>query len=135
MLLSALKRALISSAILVAMVGAGTAHARPLTTKPQLVFDVHVTLTDARIVVDWHSVPRGVTARFLIKNTGTKAHNFTLSGPKTPAGGRQGFSRTLKPGQHESVRVFLDLRARQAYFDALSADRGKAGMRGVVVIR
>jgi hypothetical protein len=120
---------------LAALLGAGSAQARPLTTRPQLVFDVHVTLTDARIVLDRHSAPRGVTARFLIRNTGTKAHNFTLSGPKTTTGGGQGFSRTLKPRQHENVRVFLDLRARETYFGGLPPDRAKPGMRGLFVVR
>jgi hypothetical protein len=121
--------------MLLALPVATAAHARPLTTKPQLVLDVRVTITDTRIVLDRHNAPRGVTARFVIKNTGTKAHNFTLNGPKAPAGGRQGFSRTLKPGRHESVRVFLDVRARETYFGGLPADRSKPGMRGFFVIR
>jgi hypothetical protein len=111
------------------------AHARPLTTRPSLILDVHVTITDTRIVLDRHSAPRGVQARFVIKNTGTKAHNFTLNGTTTPTGVRQKFSRTLKPQQRDIVRLFLDSRARVPYFDGLQADRNKRAMRGFFVIR
>jgi hypothetical protein len=113
---------------------APVAQSRPLTTSPTLTLDVHVTITDTRIVLDRHSAPRGVEARFLIKNTGTKAHNFTFNGKTTPAGVRQAFSRTLKPEQRVIVRLFLDRRTRVPYFDNLPADRGKAGMRGLFVI-
>jgi hypothetical protein len=125
----------IGAAVLVALSLAAAAQARPLTTRPQLELDVRVTITDTRIVLDRHSAPRGVEARFAIRNTGTKVHNFTLSGPKIATGGRQGFSRTLKPGQHATVRLFLDVRAREIYFGGLPADRHKPGMRGFFVIR
>jgi uncharacterized cupredoxin-like copper-binding protein len=128
-------RAVAVVAMLLTLSVATAAQARPLTTKPQLVLDVRVTITDTRIVLDRHNAPRGVTARFVVMNTGTKTHNFTLNGPKAPAGGRQGFSRTLKPGQHESVRIFLDVRARETYFGGLPADRAKPGMRGLFVVR
>lgn len=111
------------------------AQARSQTTRPGLVIDIRVVITDTRIVLDRHSAPRGVDARFAIRNTGAKAHNFTLTGPKVATGRRQGFTRTLKPGQHLNVRLFLDVRARQAYFSGLPADRPKPGMRGFFVIR
>jgi hypothetical protein len=122
-------------AIVTALSVGAVAQAHPLTTRPQLELDVRVTITDTRIVLDRHTAPRGVEARFHIRNTGAKAHNFTLSGPKVRSGHRQGFSRTLKPGQHENVRLFLDVRARQAYFSGLPADRSKPGMKGVFVTR
>jgi hypothetical protein len=128
-------RSLIVLAMLPALLLATVAQARPLTTTPSLTLDVHVTITDTRIVLDRHSAPRGVEARFVIKNTGTKAHNFTLNGKTTPTGVRQAFSRTLKPQQRVIVRIFLDSRARIPYLDSLPADRGIAGMRGIFVIR
>lgn len=128
-------RFVVAIALFAALLVAGAAQARPLTTKPQLVVTVRVTITDTSIGLSAHSAPRGVEARFVIRNTGTKAHNFTLNGPKSPAGGRQGFSRTLKPGQHVSVQIFLDVRARETYFGGLPADRGKPGIRGFFVIR
>jgi hypothetical protein len=121
-------------AVLPALSLAAVAHARPLTTAPSYVLNIHVTITDTRIVVDPHSAPRGVEARFIIKNTGTKAHNFTLNGKTSAAGVRQKFSRTLKPQQRVIVRLFLDGRARIPYFDGLPADRSKPGMKGFFVI-
>ena len=76
-------RALVVIAMLVALSLAAGAQARPRTTLPGLVLDVRVVITDTRIVLDRHSAPRGIEARFSIRNTGAKAHNFTLSGPKT----------------------------------------------------
>jgi hypothetical protein len=122
-------------AVLVALSVSAGAQAHPLTTTPQLELDVRVTITDTRIVLDRHTAPRGVEARFHIRNRGAKAHNFTLSGPKLSSGRRQGFSRTLKAGQQKTVRLFLDVRARQAYFSGLSADRSKPKMRGIFVTR
>ena len=128
------KRRFVVLALLPALSLVASAEARPLTTAPQYVLAVHVTITDTRIVLDHHSAPRGVEARFVIKNAGAKAHNFTLSGRTSPTGVRQAFSRTLKPRQRAIVPIFLDVRARIPYFDGLPADRGKAGMRGVFVI-
>jgi hypothetical protein len=98
------------------------AHARPLTTTPSATLDVHVTITNTRIVLDPHSAARGVQARFVIKNSAT------------PTGVRQAFSRTLKPQQRVIVPIFLDRRARIPYFDSLPADRSKPGMKGFFVI-
>jgi hypothetical protein len=128
-------RPLLVIAMLVALSLSVGAQARSRTTLPGLVMDVRVVITDRRIVLDRHTAPRGVEARFHIRNTGAKAHNFTLTGPKVATGRRQGFSRTLKPGQHLNVRLFLDVRARQTYFSGLPADRLKPGMRGFFVIR
>lgn len=127
--------ALLVMGMLAGLLLAVGAQARSQTTRPGLVIDIRVTITDTRIVLDRHSAPRGVDARFAIRNTGAKAHNFTLTGPKVATGRRQGFTRTLKPGQHLKVRLFLDVRARQTYFSGLPADRLKPGMRGSFVIR
>jgi hypothetical protein len=112
--------------VLTALVLTGTAHAHPLTTAPIAVVDIHVTISNTRITVDRHSVPRGIEARFVIANTGTRAHNFTLA---------RLFNRTVEPEEPTTVRLFLDYRARIRYFGGLPADRGKPGMRGVFVIR
>jgi hypothetical protein len=121
-------------AMLPALLLVAGAHARPLTTTPSATLDVHVTITNTRIVLDPHNAARGVEARFVIKNRGTKAHNFTLNGKTTPTGVRQAFSRTLKPQQRVIVPIFLDRRARIPYFDSLRADRSKPGMKGFFVI-
>jgi hypothetical protein len=118
--------------VLPALTPAAVAHARPLTTTPQYVVDIHVTITDTRIVLSPRSAPRGVEGRFIIENAGASAHNFTLKGRRAPAGA--GFSRTLKPHQRVVVRLALNVRGTVPYFDGLPVDRGKPGMSGIFVI-
>jgi hypothetical protein len=131
---AAVTRRVVVLAVLPALSLVASAAARPQTTTPQYMLNVHVVITDTRITLDRHSAPRGVEARFVIKNTGAKAHNFTFAGRTSPKGVPQAFSRTLKPRQRAIVPLFLDVRARIPYFDGLPADRGKAGMRGFFVI-
>jgi hypothetical protein len=129
-----LLRPLVLVAVLPALSVAGAAQARPLTTAPTLSIDIHVTINDKQIVLDRHSAPRGVEARFIIRNVGTEKHAFTLSGQTTATGKQRGFSETVGAGGRKTVRVFLDFRGRLSYHDGLRADRAKAGMRGVFVI-
>ena len=129
-----LLRRVLLLAVLPALLLTGAAHARGLTTRPTLVFDIRVTIGDERIAVDPRRAPRGVEARFIIKNEGSEKHNFTLNGKKGPAGRRETVSETLKPGQKKTVELPLDFRARIPYFGGLEADRAKPGMRGVFVI-
>ena len=113
---------------------AAAAQSRPLTTAPTLVLDVHITVTNTRIVLDRHSAPRGVEARFILRNVTAKAHNFTLDTRKTTGGVQHGLSRTLEPHEQKIVRLFLDYRGKLPYFGGLPADRGKPGMKGFFAI-
>ena len=97
--------------------------------------DIRVAISDQRIAVEPRQAPRGVEARFVIKNRGSKKHNFTLNGKKGPNGIREAVSETLDPGQTKTVQLLLDFRARIPYFGGLKADRAKPGMRGVFVIQ
>jgi hypothetical protein len=108
-----------------ALLLATSAQARPLTTVPTVVVDIHVTITDTRITLDRSSAPRGDEARFLIRNTGTRIHNFTVQGA---------FTRTLKPKQRQSAQLFLDFRTKLRYFDNLPGQRTKPGMHGFIVV-
>jgi hypothetical protein len=121
--------------MLPALLPTATAHARPLTTKPLYALSIHVTITDTRIVLDRHSAPRGVEARFVLVNAGTRAHNFTLKGGTTSGGARRNLSRTLEPHQRRIVQIFLDRRSKIPYFGALPSDRGKTGMRGFFLVK
>jgi hypothetical protein len=115
-----------------ALVFAGAGQARQQTTVPDRLVSIHVTITDSRIVLDRHSAPRGVEGRFVIKNIGTKTHNFTLAaaGPgSTPV-----LSRTLGPRRQAVVSLFLDYRGQAEYLDRLRADRSKRQMHGVFVV-
>jgi hypothetical protein len=115
-----------------ALVFVAAGEAQPQTTVPNRLVSIHVTITDSRIVLDRHSAPRGVEGRFVIKNIGTKRHNFTLEGDaraSTPV-----ISRTLGPHQQAVVSLFLDYRGKAEYLDRLRADRSKRQMRGVFVV-
>jgi hypothetical protein len=115
-----------SSIVMAALVLVGSAQARPLTTKPIYTLTIRVTITDTRVTLDPHSAPRGIQARFVIKNTGSRAHTFSLNGRiSTPR-----FSRTVKPHQQDVVRRFLDFRGKVTY----RSDQGNPGMRGLFVI-
>ena len=119
----------------VALIAVGAAQARPDTTLPTSVLSIHVKITDSRITLDPQSAPRGVEGRFVIKNVGTRKHNFTLDIGPTGAGATPLLSRTLAPHRQAIVPLFLDYRGKVQYLDRLPADRSKSGMRGVFVVR
>jgi hypothetical protein len=118
-----------------ALIVAGAAQSRPDTTVPTTVLSVHVTITDSRITLDRLSAPRGVEGRFVIKNVGTRTHNFTLDIGAIGAGATPLLTQTLAPHRQAVVELFLDYRAKVQYLDRLPADRSKSGMRGVFVVR
>jgi hypothetical protein len=129
-----MKWALVVLAMLPGLLPAAAAHAGPATTAPQLTLTIHVTITDSRISLSTYHAPRGVEARFVIRNTGTRAHNFTLKATKAAGGVQKGISRTVQPRRQTVVRLFLDFRSRLPYIDVLPADRAKPGMKGFFVI-
>lgn len=104
------------------------------TTAPTVFYNIHVTLTNTRIVLDKHSAPRGTFARFIIRNLDTRPHNFTLGKARRGTGAQSGFSRTLKPRQKVILLLFLDYRGPIPYRGGLPADRSKPGMKGVFTI-
>src|SRR5439155_513146 len=79
----------------------------------------------------------GVEARFLMRNSGTKVHSFTLGSTTTKRGtGKQtGFSSVLKPKEQKLILIFMDYRGPLPYRSTLKHDLGKPGMRGVFTIR
>ena len=105
-------------------------HAQPRTTIPDVLTNVKVTITDTRITLSRHRVPRGTNARFIISNIGTMTHNFTLGTAKPGQGLPTGFSRTLRPGTQQVILLFLNYRGVLPYFAGLPADRSKPGMKG-----
>lgn len=114
----------------------GTGNARPDTTIPDVFVTIHVTMTDSKISLDRRSAGRGDEVRFIVRNAGTKIHNFTFGGTQVRGTGRQtGFSTTLKPKQQKLDLLFLDYRGQVPYHSAIKADLKKPGMRGVFTIR
>lgn len=120
--------------VVVALTSLALAQAAQATTAPTVFYNIHVTLTNTRIVLDKHSAPRGTYARFIIRNLDTRPHNFTLGKVRRGTGHQSGFSRTLKPRQKQILLLFLDYRGPIPYHGGLSADRSKPGMKGVFTI-
>ena len=107
-----------------------------VTTSPDVYISIHVTLTDSKVIVSPKTAPRGADARFIVRNVGTKVHNFTVR-----TGSLTGFSRVFKPGEHAILPALplvsrhpalLQRRnvRRHAEGDEGDIDR-RPGMRGV----
>jgi hypothetical protein len=129
------KSAILALAALSAAALVPAAGGAPRTTEPGQIVNVHVTITDTRMIVTPKSSPRGVYGRFIVVNTGVKPHNFTLGSAVRGRGAATGFSQTVNPrGQHVAL-LFLDLRGQLPYYSKLKDDRTKPGMRGVFRIQ
>jgi hypothetical protein len=120
---------------LAAVADAGThVPMTPRTTAPDLYVTVHVTMTDTRFILSTHSGPRGADARFVIKNTSNRPHEFALGSQKYQSAAQTGFSATVDPGKQKILILFLDIRGTIQYYPGLRADRRNPGMRGTFKI-
>jgi hypothetical protein len=127
-------RSLVLGLVVCSAILVPAAHAQSRTTAPTLFVNIRVTITDTRIALSRHNAPRGTYARFIIRNTGTRPHAFTLGTARRGTGRQSGFTRTLQPRSQKILILFLDYRSRIPYFGSLAADRAKPGMRGTFTI-
>ncbi len=107
----------------------------PQTTAPNVFDDIHVTISDKHLSVSRLHGNRGDVGRFIIRNTGTKPHTFTLgkyshgTGQAAQGQGQRhygvqtGFTTTVKPNQQKLFLLFFDFRGPVPY----KADGGKTG--------
>ncbi len=109
-------------------------QARPSTTAPNIFVKVNVTLTDSKIILSTNTAPRGTDAQFIVRNTGTKPHTFTLGTTKRGLGFQTGFTRVFKPGQHQVLLLYLNYRGVLPYYSNTPADLPKKAMHGTFVI-
>lgn len=124
----------LAAAACIALVPAAQGSARPQTTAPPPVVNIKVTITDARIALSPPRAIRGSFARFILVNTGSKPHAFTLGTGKRGTGVQTGFSKELKPREQKVLLLFLDYRGKVPYLGSLPADRSKPGMKGFFTI-
>jgi hypothetical protein len=117
-----------------ALVQGASSFAGPQTTAPPPVVDVKVTITDSTIKMTPKRAFRGDYARFILVNVGKKPHTFTFGAKTKGAGVQTGFTKPLRPNEKKILLLFLDYRGRVTYFGSLTADRAKAGMRGIFTI-
>jgi hypothetical protein len=122
--------ALLAAALAPSALGTVRTSSQPQTTVPDVFVTVHVTITDSRIALDRHKASRGDEIRFILRNTGTRLHNFTLGGTKRGGGRQTGFSRTLKPREEKFILLFLDYRGLIPYRSNMKIDLTKPGMKG-----
>jgi hypothetical protein len=104
------------------------------TTAPNIFINVHVTLTDSKVIMRPKTAPRGSDARFIVRNNGKKPHTFTVGSTKHGAGVQTGFSRSFKPGEHSILIVYLDTRGTIPYYAGTSASKAKPAMRGLFLV-
>src|SRR5664279_1540505 len=92
-------------AALLAAIAVPVGDSKVTTTAPNGYINVHVTLTDSKVIVSPKTAPRGSDARLIVRNIGTKPHSFTLL-----TGVQTGFSRVFKPGKPSVLVLYLDRR-------------------------
>jgi hypothetical protein len=119
-----------------ARVGAATGARAPAarqTTGPALFYTIHVTITDKRTTMSRQDLPRTYSARFDIRNVGTKTHSFTL-GPKLLSKATI-VSRVVKPKAH-AVALFVqsDYRGVLRFYSLAPGDASNRGLQGVFTI-
>ena len=112
-----------------------TAQARQQTTAPTLFITVNVTLTDSKIILSQKVAPRGTSARFVIKNIGSKPHSFTLGSLQRGFGHQTGFDKIVRPNQPADILVlYLDYRGKMPYYSKLSTDLKNGKMHGFFTV-
>lgn len=94
---------LLLGAVVLAIAPAGLA--RPDTTEPTEINDVQVLLRDNGFKLSRSKFERGIQARFLVRNTGTRPYRFKAGSLST---------KLLKRGKHQILLAYLGSRGRFA---------------------
>lgn len=111
-----------------------TASGRPQTTAPNVFVNIHVTLTDTKVILSPKTAPRGSDARFIVSNKGTKPHSFTLGSNKLGAATQAGFTRVVKPKQQQILLIYLNARGALTYYGGTTPSKALPGMKGTFVV-
>jgi hypothetical protein len=111
-----------------------SALARPQTTAPNVFVNIHVTLTDTKVILSPKTAPRGSDARFIVRNTGTKPHSFTLGSSVLGANLQSGFSRIVQPKQSKILLLYLNARGALQYYGGATAKKSTSKMKGVFLV-
>lgn len=110
------------------------ASAHPQTTAPNIFVNVHVTLTDTKIIISPKSAPRGSDARFIVVNKGTKAHSFTLGSTRLGSSAQTGFTRVVKPKQQQILLIYLNARGALPYYGGATPSKSLSAMKGSFIV-
>src|SRR5262249_17473320 len=112
-----------------AVLAVGLVPTAGATTAPNLFINVHVTLTDSKVIIRPKTAPRGSDARFIVRNIGKKPHTFTVGATQHGVGKQTGFTRSFKPGEHAILIFFLNQRGPIPYYSGASVGKAKPSMR------
>jgi hypothetical protein len=104
------------------------------TTQPSVFVPIHVTISDSKVTISPKSEPRGSTARFIVKNTGSKPVTFSVGKESPGLGVRFGFRTVLRPGAGKTLLLYLAARGRVPYYVGGSYGRAKASQKGQLVV-
>jgi len=104
------------------------------TTTPTVYVAIHVTLTGSKVVVEPRSAPRGVSARFILHNIGTKAVIFSVGNQTRGLGALFGFRTVVKPRTQKTLLLYLAARGTIRYYSGSSFADATAGEKGVLVV-
>jgi hypothetical protein len=111
-----------------------SASAQSQTTAPNVFVNIHVTLTDTKVILSPKTAPRGSDARFIVRNTGTKPHTFTLGSNVLNADLQSGFTRTVKPKHQQILLLYLNARGALPYYGGATAKKSSAPMKGIFLV-
>jgi uncharacterized cupredoxin-like copper-binding protein len=111
-----------SAAALLAVVGVVAAPALGSRTHASATA-VTVTATEFKFKLSKTSVPHG-SVTFTVVNKGKLAHDFKISGKKTPL---------IKPGK--SAKLTVTLKAGKAAYLCTVAGHAAAGMKGTLTVK
>ena len=120
------------AAVLVGVASAALASTR--TTAPSPYVAIHVTLTDSKVVLSPSTEPRGVIARFIVHNAGTKPATFNVGSETEDRTKGFGFTEVVGPGQRRVRLLFLALRGRLPFYVGSSYSGAKATQRGALQV-
>jgi hypothetical protein len=113
---------------------ASAAVAQPQTTAPNVFVNIHVTLTDTKVILTPKTAPRGSDARFIVTNTGTKPHSFTLGSNKVSPALQSGFTRIVAPKHHEILLLYLNARGALPYYGGATPKKASPAMKGIFLV-
>jgi hypothetical protein len=104
------------------------------TTTPTVYVTVNVTLSSSKVTLTPKSVPRGASARFVMRNIGPKPVVFSV-GSQTPGlGVRFGFRTVVKPSKPQILLLYLSSRGLVPYYVGKSYAAARSGTKGQLIV-
>ena len=117
-----------------AAIGVPAALSSVRTTAPSVYVDVHITLTDGKVIMKPKTGPRGSDARLIVHNISKKPQVFAFNYADLGNGLHSGFMRVFKPGERSILLLYLSNRGFLPYWSGASYEKAKAAARGKFLV-